>query len=48
LSFNTNVRQKTEMFQWWKCLSKSDRNISAKKKQYSSCSGVCIIIRVAN
>jgi len=32
VSFNTTVRQMTEMFQWPKCLSKKDRNVSAKKK----------------
>jgi len=32
-SFDTIVRQMTEMFQLPKCLSKNDRNISAKKKQ---------------
>jgi len=28
-SFNTTVRQMTEMFQWPKCLSKNDQNVSA-------------------
>jgi len=32
-SFNTTVRQVTEMFQWPKCLNKNDRNVSAKKTQ---------------
>jgi len=31
VSFNTTVRQMTKMFQWPKCLSKNDRNVSAKK-----------------
>jgi len=31
VSFNTTVRQTTEMFQWPKCLSKNDRNVSAKE-----------------
>jgi len=30
-SFNTSVRQMTEMFQWPICLSKNYRNVSAKK-----------------
>ena len=33
VSFNTTVRQMTEMFQRPKCLSKNDRNVSAKKNQ---------------
>jgi len=32
-SFDTTVRQMTEMFQWPKRLSKNDRNASARKKQ---------------
>jgi len=31
VSFNASVRQMTEMFQWPKCLSKSERNVSAKR-----------------
>jgi len=30
-SFNTTVRRMTEMFQWPKCLSKNDRNVSVIK-----------------
>jgi len=33
-SFNTTVRQMTEMLQWPKCLIKNDRNVSAKKKTH--------------
>jgi len=33
--FNTTLRQMTEMFQWPKCLSKNDRNVSAKIKTSS-------------
>jgi len=29
-SFDKTVRQMTEMSQWPKCLSKNDRNVSAK------------------
>jgi len=32
-SFDTTVRQMTEMFHWPKFCSKNDRNVSAKKKQ---------------
>jgi len=31
VSFNTTVRQTTEMFQWTKCLSKNDQHVSGKK-----------------
>ena len=31
-SFNTTVREMTEMFQWPKFLNKTDRNVSAKRK----------------
>jgi len=37
VSFNTTVSQLTEMFQWPKCLSRNDRNVSAKKKQPKLC-----------
>jgi len=37
-SFNTTVRQMTEMFKWPKCLSKkNDQNVSAKKKPVQGC-----------
>jgi len=36
VSFNTTVRQMTEMFQWPKCLSRNDQNVSAKKTAFSN------------
>jgi len=36
VTFNTTVRQMTEMFQWPKCLSKNDRNVFTKKTIYSN------------
>jgi len=35
VSFNTTVRQMIEFFQWPKCVSKNDGNVSAKKKPRS-------------
>jgi len=35
-SFNTTVRQTTEMLQWTKCLNKYDRNVSVKKNPYGN------------
>jgi len=35
-SFITTMRQMTKMFQWLKCLSKNDRNVSAKKTAHGS------------
>ena len=32
VSFNTTVRQMTKIFQWPKCLSRNDQNVSTKKK----------------
>jgi len=42
VSSNTTVRQMTEMFQWPKCLSKNDRNVSATKKDSITISKVLL------
>jgi len=44
-SFDTTVREMTEMFQWPKCLSKKMTNVSAQNGQVGHSN--CDIIRVA-